>query len=176
MLPQDTFSFALVLLCLAMGDINYVVSLRFTRAIRYHLGKRPLIPAELDFDHEELVQLIVSMWQKDFRLRPAMKAVVATLTNLTPSSNDGDGSSIVHTSSNATDRVAVRLLSEGEVAEAKRRHESSPKPFAVFLSHRKETCAAEAELVKLNYEALIGAECFLGKSMRVALLRLLASL
>ena len=156
---QDTFSFGLLLLCLALGDINYLASLRFTGSLRYHLGGRPPVPAELDFDHPELVRLIISMWQPDFRLRPSMKAVVDTLSNLPTSAADDE--TALTTSMRS---VCGNVLSEEEVEEAQQRHQSSSKSFALFLSHHKEACATEARLVKQNYETLLGVACFLGKT------------
>ena len=154
----DTFSFGLLLLCLALGNINYLASLRFTASIRYHLGGRPPVPAELDFDHPELVRLIISMWQADFRLRPSMKTVVDTLSNLPTSASNKE---TALTSSIRS--VCGNVLSEEEVEEAQQRHQSSSKSFALFLSHHKEACATEARLVKQNYQTLLGVACFLGK-------------
>ena len=124
---QDTFSFALLLLCLGLGDMNYLFSLRFTGAIRYYLGGRPVIPAEFDFDNPELVRLIVSMWQPDFRLRPSMKVVLATLTNLAAVEDDK------HERFTPDTDVSAQFISDDELEKAKQRHASSPKPFAVFL-------------------------------------------
>ena len=49
-----------------------------------------------------------------------------------------------------------------EIEKAREQHLSSPKTFAIFLSHHKEACATEARLVKLQYEGILGVECFLG--------------
>ena len=77
----DTFSFALVLLCLASGDIGYVLKLKqqwITRTA-YVLGWRPDIPAEIDFACPDLAKLISEMWDGDACKRPLMKQVVARL-------------------------------------------------------------------------------------------------
>ena len=73
---QDTFSFALVLLCLAVGEIDYVVTHVRNTSVMYAGGARPPIPESLD---PRIAQLIKDMWQGDFRLRPAMKSVVTRL-------------------------------------------------------------------------------------------------
>ena len=78
---QDTFSLALVLLCLAVGDIGYIRKQARTKpsSVRYVLGDRPIIPATLDFACPDLAKLISEMWDGDFRARPALKAVVPRL-------------------------------------------------------------------------------------------------
>ena len=161
---QDTFSFALLLLCLATCNIKHVSDCCCTRRLTtttYANGWRPEIPVMLDFDHPELVVLIRSMWQTDFRMRPAMMTAVQALANLVPViSNDEGGVIEREVSSNR----GANLLSDEAIEGARQRHESSPKSFAAFLSHHKEACATEARLVKQNYETLLGVECFLGKS------------
>jgi hypothetical protein len=55
----DTFSFALVLLCLAVGDICYVGKLaRQVPSLWYAQGCRPVIPALLDSACPDLAKLI----------------------------------------------------------------------------------------------------------------------
>ena len=70
---QDTFSFALVLLCLAVGEIDYVVTHVRNTSVMYAGGARPPIPESLD---SRVAQLVQDMWQGEFRLRPAMSKVV----------------------------------------------------------------------------------------------------
>ena len=76
----DTFSFSLVLLCLAVGDIGYVRKhARRNMSTAYALGYRPPIPALLDFSCPDLASLIGEMWLDDFRARPPLNAVVPRL-------------------------------------------------------------------------------------------------
>ena len=78
---QDTFSFALVLLCLAVGDIAYVHKQRGASARRtaYDTGWRPTIRKSLRVACPEIAVLIKEMWLADFRARPAMRDVVVRL-------------------------------------------------------------------------------------------------
>ena len=77
----DTFSFALVLLSLAVGDINYVAKSAKGRvaAATYRLGWRPDIPRVVHEQCADLAALISAMWTDDFRERPSMKEVVDRL-------------------------------------------------------------------------------------------------
>ena len=86
----DTFSCALVLLCLAAGDIKHVresyVSARPARDT-YCTGWRPPITGMLAVGEPQLVVLILKMWQPDFRLRPSMRDVVASLEGMAPAAS-----------------------------------------------------------------------------------------
>ena len=158
---QDTFSFALVLLCFATGDIDYLEHMRqFNyQCTRYYLGRRPPIPDQFidNVNSEVLRGLINSMWQQDFRARPAMKAVKAVLGNL--ASNDGGD---YRQASGASQHSGDVLLSDSDASEATRRHKGSPKSFALFLSHSAD-CAVEAGLVKISYETIVEVKCSLSK-------------
>ena len=79
--PQDTFSYALVLLCLAMGDIRYIRNQARQRPgkLDYIWGKRPTIPDELQEAAPELIALIKEMWAQNFRKRPPFSAIVPRL-------------------------------------------------------------------------------------------------
>ena len=74
---MDTFSFGLVLLCLAVGDIEFVrlASSAATGNETYLNGWRP----PFRFPSGEIANLIRAMWSGDFRQRPAMKDVVGRL-------------------------------------------------------------------------------------------------
>ena len=81
LISQDTFSFALVLLCLATGDISYVSkqgggTLAYAS---YETGWRPKVRKSLRTASPEIVALIEEMWLTDFRARPAMKDVAVRL-------------------------------------------------------------------------------------------------
>ena len=77
---QDTFSFALVLLCLAVGDIAYVRKQGGIIArTAYYSGWRPTVRKSLRVACPEIAALIKKMWLADFRARPAMKDVVVRL-------------------------------------------------------------------------------------------------
>ena len=79
-LSQDTFSFALVLLCLARGDIAFVRKQGGILArTAYYSGWRPTVPKSLRAACPEIAALIKEMWLADFRARPAMKDVVVRL-------------------------------------------------------------------------------------------------
>ena len=86
----DTFSFALVLLCLAAGDIGYMrkQGSRIPRAA-YAQGWRPPIPSELRFRCPDLASLISEMWDGDFRKRPALRDVVPRLEAASTAALDG---------------------------------------------------------------------------------------
>ena len=74
---QDTFAFALLLLCLASGDIDLVKWAVHSAAggKSYLDGWRPSFrPPSII-----LSRLICAMWSDDYRQRPAMKDVVAQL-------------------------------------------------------------------------------------------------
>jgi len=73
----DTFSFGLVLLCLAVGDIEFVrlASSAATGNETYLNGWRP----PFRFPSGEIANLIRAMWSGNFRQRPAMKDVVGRL-------------------------------------------------------------------------------------------------
>ena len=77
---QDAFSFALVLLCLAVGDIAYVRKKGGIIArTAYYSGWRPAIRKSLRAACPEMAALIKEMWLDDFRARPAMKDVVVRI-------------------------------------------------------------------------------------------------
>jgi hypothetical protein len=79
-ITQDTFSFALVLLCLAVGDIAYVRKQGGIIArTAYYSGWRPPVRKSLRVACPEIAALIKEMWLADFRARPAMKDVVVRL-------------------------------------------------------------------------------------------------
>ena len=81
----DTFSFALVLLSLAVGDIDHICkcakSKRFSSST-YQSGWRPPISSKLKSWRPGLVKLIESMWHADFRQRPAMRDVADALITM----------------------------------------------------------------------------------------------
>ena len=77
---QDTFSFSLVLLCLAVGNIAFVRKRgRAIARTAYASGFRYKIPKSLRTACPEIAALIKEMWLTDFRARPAMKDVVVRL-------------------------------------------------------------------------------------------------
>ena len=78
----DTFSFALVLLCLAVGDIRFVqvhARLVGVSMTTYALGWRPKIPPAICEGCQDLAMLILAMWARDFRERPPLRDVVSRL-------------------------------------------------------------------------------------------------
>ena len=80
LVSQDTFSFSLVLLCLAVGDISFVRNRgRAISKIAYATGFRYKIPKYLRKACPEIAALIKEMWDGDFRKRPLMKDVVVRL-------------------------------------------------------------------------------------------------
>ena len=81
----DTFSFALVLLCLAVGDIGYIrnQSRKKHSRVKYAFGGRPNIPWRLRESAPKLADLIDEMWDADFRRRPAFSAIVPRLAECT---------------------------------------------------------------------------------------------
>jgi len=81
----DTFSFSLVLLCLAVGDIDFIVAQarKDRRRIQYTHGKRPVIPYELEVSAPALIQLIEEMWNQKFRKRPSFSDIVPRLAKCT---------------------------------------------------------------------------------------------
>ena len=92
---QDTFSFALVLLCLAVGDIAHVRKRRGAISkSAYSTGFRPTLPKTMRRASPEIAALIREMWLTDFRARPAMKDVVvrleACLSHELGGANDND--------------------------------------------------------------------------------------
>ena len=97
---QDTFSFALVLLCLAVGEIDYikVQSAKRPPNTNFSDGWRPPIPISLQSASPKIVSLIESMWANDFRARPAMKDVVGWLKTCDSVAQEwSDANDIVHT-------------------------------------------------------------------------------
>ena len=86
----DTFSFALVLLCLAAGDIKFVEK-KSGRASRfgYAQGWRPPLPSKLRERCPDLASLITEMWDGDFRKRPARTDVVPRLEAASTAALDG---------------------------------------------------------------------------------------
>ena len=79
-MPQDTFSFSLVLLCLAVGDIAFVRKRgRGIASTAYATGFRYNIPKSLRKACPVIAALIKEMWDGDFRKRPAMKNVVVRI-------------------------------------------------------------------------------------------------
>ena len=159
---------------LFVGNISYLSASAkqggFTQSF-YSRGWRPKFPENLASAHPELVQLMHDMWQDNFRLRPAMRDVVATLENAPPASSSGDiagGDSatagLSPSSTSSSLGTSRRLLqSKKEASAAAEMHSRSEKRFAVFLIHHKAACATEARLVKDRYESLLGVQCFLGK-------------
>ena len=93
---QDTFSFALVLLCLAVGDIAFVRKQGGIIArTAYFSGWRPKLRKSLRTECPEIATLIEEMWLADFRARPAMKDVVVRLeacVSVEDASNDSETS------------------------------------------------------------------------------------
>ena len=76
----DTFSFALVLLCLGAGDIDFVRKRgRDITSESYARGWRPTIPNSLRQGCPDLARLISEMWDGAFRKRPSLKVVVPRL-------------------------------------------------------------------------------------------------
>ena len=87
----DTFSFALLLLCLAAGNIGYVKKHTFAgrATTAYTQGWRPPIPSKLRMRCPDLASLISEMWDGDFRKRPALKDVVPRLEAASTAALDG---------------------------------------------------------------------------------------
>ena len=167
----DTFSLSLVLISLLVGDIDYVIKStgRAFSHSAYVQGWRPPIPGKVDIDQSKLVRLIEAMWQTDFRGRPPMREVVATLENLSPAEANDSKAAAREISASPVSSGSLAKATQ-DIAVAKNLRAQSTKKFAVFLSHHKSACATEARLIKLQYEALLGVECFLGKSMRTGVL------
>ena len=81
----DTFSFSLVLLSLAVGDVDHVR--KCTKTIRfsdttYQSGWRPAVPAKLAAGRPALIKLIQSMWHRDLDQRPRMQDVKEALSTM----------------------------------------------------------------------------------------------
>ena len=86
----DTFSFSLVLLCLAAGDIGYMSKKgRMLSRIAYAQGWRPPLPSKLRERCPDLASLIKQMWNGNFRKRPALKDVVPRLEAASTAALDG---------------------------------------------------------------------------------------
>ena len=87
----DTFSFALVLLCLAAGDIAFVSKSAGVVIARtaYLSGWRPVVPGRIRKRCPDLASLITEMWDGDFRKRPALKDVVPRLEAASTAALDG---------------------------------------------------------------------------------------
>ena len=91
-LSQDTFSFALVLLCLAVGDIAFVRNRgRAITRTAYASGFRYSLPKSLRTACPEVAALIREMWDDDFRKRPALRDVVVRLGATSTAALDGGG-------------------------------------------------------------------------------------
>ena len=78
---MDTFSFALVLLCVALGDVRFLHKLN-KKQTNYAYGEqfRPRIPKMLaQRAPVGLICLIKEMWQASLSQRPHMTEVVARL-------------------------------------------------------------------------------------------------
>ena len=77
----DTFSFSLVLLGIAVGDMKHLrrSAGKFFSMTAYITGWRPPIPEGISQHAPELAGLVASMWQPDLRARPSMTDVVAAL-------------------------------------------------------------------------------------------------
>ena len=115
----DTFSFALVLLSLAAGDINYVrLRCRFVSSSSYAQGFRPGIPAAIRERCPDLASLIVEMWDGDFRKRPALREVVVQLEAASTAALD---KILASTEADASAEVegahAAQILSETQYGE-----------------------------------------------------------
>ena len=88
----DTFSFGLVLLCLAVGNIAYLQTRgRLVTTSSYALGWRPPIPDVVSDGCADLAALIAKMWDGDFRKRPSLKLVVSRLEASAAASLDAVG-------------------------------------------------------------------------------------
>ena len=79
----DTFSFALVLLCLVVGDIGFVAKMQARVRVFASSGWRPIIPTQVSKECPDLAALISDMWGAEFRKRPSMASVVARLEECT---------------------------------------------------------------------------------------------
>ena len=100
----DTFSFALVLLCLAAGDICLVQRYgKMVSQTTYALGWRPDIPALIRYGCPELARLISEMWELDFRDRPSLKDIVPRIEALSAETTMLDGG-VHHTTVEAKER------------------------------------------------------------------------
>ena len=71
---QDTYAYALVLLCLAVGEIDFVQ--RAHRRGITPLGWRPTVPQQVG---DSLKAMIEDMWQEDHTRRPTFERVVPRL-------------------------------------------------------------------------------------------------
>ena len=70
----DTYSFALVLLCLYLGSINYV-----SDWYSHDVGIRARPPIPSSVSETDVAALIQEMWCDDFRKRPRLHTVLARL-------------------------------------------------------------------------------------------------
>ena len=88
----DTFSFSLVLLCIAVGDMKHLQRSagKFFSMAAFASGWRPPIPQGISQHSPDLSSLVSSMWQTDFRQRPRMADVVTALEDCTSLLGDLD--------------------------------------------------------------------------------------
>ena len=138
-----------------MGDIDFVYrQMRISRKA-YELGGRPDAPPEVRLRFPKIIQLIESMWLRDFHLRPTAKEVAATLRSLAPIAMNRSKEEIVASTGH--------LLSESDILDAKKRHQNSSNMHALFLCHHKAACATEARFVGDRYKSILDVACFIGK-------------
>ena len=140
---QDTFSFALVLLCLAAGDIEYVHKKHGGKSTAYCTGWRPDVRKSLRVACPEIAALIKEMWLADFRARPAMRDVVVRLEACTVV--DGAAKSEAHpeeysTSPQVDDQTGNKGLDR----------QSGDPAVATIAALRAENEAAKAEIEALK--------------------------
>ena len=119
---------------------------------------RPQATALVVSELPEIWDLIQKCWSSDQRKRPTFEAICLILTTLKPSIQSNTPSSSI--SWNASGLRSTNQA-KGVAVEWQR---GSTKKYTAFLSHHKESCAAEARIIKEKLEATFdGAPAFLGK-------------
>ena len=146
----DTFSFALVLLCLARGDIAFVRKQGGIIArTAYYSGWRPRLPKSLRVACPEIAALIKEMWLADFRARPAMKDVVVRLEAcviVEDAANDGD-----------QDLASNAPQQQDRLQQSEKPQQQQASPAAQTLTRFANTTLAEIGLVEsLPIDSKIG--------------------
>ena len=142
---QDTFSFALVLLCLAVGDILFVRKQGgIIATTAYFSGWRPTLSKTLRAGSPEIAALIEQMWLADFRARPAMRDVVVRLEACTVVDRSADKSE-AHPEEHSTSSQV-----DDQTDDTGLDRQSGDPAVSTIATLRAENEAAKAEIEDLK--------------------------
>ena len=117
-------------------------------------GGRPKPSAGVKENQQKLWSLVEECWCDFAHFRPNFDEIIEELEDIHVSESTTTSEQRVFKSA---------FLSTEDAAHIRAHFNNSSKTYSAFLSHHKESCAAEARLLKEHIDSLASKNAFLGE-------------